>query len=94
MFREGERTEAVCLLTLALLCIDVRWVAKITLGVVGATELLEGNQGEQVSAVACPITGLSTDSDKAASSGEGPRHTPPHLREGTLTMMVPLTWVG
>ena len=69
MFREGERAEAVCLLILALLCVDVRWVARITLGVTGATELLEGNRGEEVSAMACepcPITGLSTDSDKAA----------------------------
>ena len=79
MFRRGERTEAVCLLTLALLCVDVRWVARITLGVLGATELPEENQGEEVSAVACeprPITGLSTDSDKAAKlKGGTPSHS-------------------
>ena len=47
MFRAGERTEAVCSLTLAFLCVDVRWVARITLGVVGAAELLEEKKGEE-----------------------------------------------
>lgn len=79
MFRAGERTEAVCSLTLALLCVDVRWVARITLGVVGAAELPEENQGEEVSALACepcPVTGLSADSDKAAKlKGGTPSHS-------------------